>query len=765
MIKLWHISDTHLSFDARGSILKDMSQRSWSKGAVNYDNYLEKITDVGLNEVSDCDFVAITGDLTHDAAHKNAIHSINWLRNNINGTLILIKGNHDRAISFSKLRMEFAGRRTFFIDEGEVLSVGPYTFGCYSNHKTKSCLDADGNIDMQYIEMAKRVAEQAQIKKTKAIMLSHYPVNEQAASMIGKAGAYAYLSGHIHCTNNAVEGGTDFTWYDQAAKPTDNNIIDNCLFSTGTTDVLLQLNGGKIFKHLQRLNSSVINGNEIHSFRARAANAFKCQEKMVTKFDKEDPFNSMNHITGFICRKKGPMQGALFITHVNGVQTEPQLIYGTPKLLYPYTSPSSREWQDFNDTDTYYVANKWNGMNVLFYKYFDAHGAMFISAKSKGTAFLPNTDVGNFLDLTKEVIGFTGKSIMNDIPMLVMPLLDGQYQGISFELCGTKEPHLVKYDFDIDLKPLFAVGYEGEIWPFIDSNNGVVLKSNDIATDCKNIQDEAFKKNDEYRKQNDLPLKYEYEHFATEGCVLYPIDADGMCIDRNMYKIKPKDIEEVHWSSFDDTIRGRVIEALSKINANGEEVSEQALQEELDMGHKEWSRFGKDVMFYADSHQSSNASDHREVIVLVGLPASGKSMFAKMLESSGKYVRINQDDLGSSNKCKGAMVNALKSGKSVVIDRVNFDGSQRARWISLAQKLGVDNIMCIVIDQSEEVCKQRITERKDHPTVPQGPDAVRVVDNFVPLMKQPSTAEGFKQVLRVAGEEQHLKKLAEDVIR
>ena len=45
-----------------------------------------------------------------------------------------------------------------------------------------------------------------------------------------------------------------------------------------------------------------------------------------------------------------------------------------------------------------------------------------------------------------------------------------EMQSISFELCGQKEPHLVKYDFQLELKPLFCTFKNGSIQPFLLPN-------------------------------------------------------------------------------------------------------------------------------------------------------------------------------------------------------------------------------------------------------------------------------------------------------
>lgn len=67
----------------------------------------------------------------------------------------------------------------------------------------------------------------------------------------------------------------------------------------------------------------------------------------------------------------------------------------------------------------------------------------------------------------------------------------------------------------------------------------------------------------------------------------------------------------------------------------------------------------------------------------MGVPGSGKSTFAKQLIPYG-YVRVNQDDLGNRKKCERVAKQALDQGKSVVVDRCNFDFPQRKTWINMA---------------------------------------------------------------------------------
>ena len=117
----------------------------------------------------------------------------------------------------------------------------------------------------------------------------------------------------------------------------------------------------------------------------------------------------------------------------------------------------------------------------------------------------------------------------------------------------------------------------------------------------------------------------------------------------------------------------------------------------------------------AHKQLSSNSNSNPPcILVLVGLPGSGKSYFASKLEkeSFSQYVRVNQDALGTRKKCETACRQALSRGKSVIIDRCNFDATQREHWL----KFGVP-CECIVFNYDKELCIRRCKERRNHETI------------------------------------------------
>jgi predicted kinase len=73
------------------------------------------------------------------------------------------------------------------------------------------------------------------------------------------------------------------------------------------------------------------------------------------------------------------------------------------------------------------------------------------------------------------------------------------------------------------------------------------------------------------------------------------------------------------------------------------------------------------------------------LLILSGLPGSGKSTIATQLEKNG-WIRVNQDDLGSSDECKKALEKALKHKRSAILDRCNAHSKDRKMWINEAKK-------------------------------------------------------------------------------
>ena len=108
------------------------------------------------------------------------------------------------------------------------------------------------------------------------------------------------------------------------------------------------------------------------------------------------------------------------------------------------------------------------------------------------------------------------------------------------------------------------------------------------------------------------------------------------------------------------------------------------------------------------------AEKRSELVILIGAPGSGKSTMSKEFPD---HFRINQDDQGPEHK--QIFKEVVKTGKNIIIDRMNFSMGQRAQYIIPALRNGYW-IKIIRLTTPLSLCIQRVAQRKDHPTIAEG---------------------------------------------
>ncbi|KAI8971271.1 AAA domain-containing protein [Trametes punicea] len=158
--------------------------------------------------------------------------------------------------------------------------------------------------------------------------------------------------------------------------------------------------------------------------------------------------------------------------------------------------------------------------------------------------------------------------------------------------------------------------------------------------------------------------------------------------------------------------------------------------------------------YHAEQEESSSTStvpiSEQIVLILVGLIGSGKSTFAQALERYyPKFCRCSQDDLGDRRSVEGLARRSLREGLSVVIDRTNFDESQRATWINIAREFPPAQPWVIVFDIPYEICAARIAERTGHPTITSPELGLQVLQRFRSQYRSPSPNEGYTRILHL----------------
>ena len=259
----------------------------------------------------------------------------------------------------------------------------------------------------------------------------------------------------------------------------------------------------------------------------QASRFLQVQGKVVGEFEREDIFND-NIIKGFICRQSDYRYGAMIICKINDEECE-QVIWGTPKLHYPFDKNGKYNWPAINQLEIY---EKLDGTNILayHYKYKDKD---FVSFKTRLGPVVSDMAFGNFRSMWIEY--YEDNDWIKDIIKL-----NPDY-NLSFELFGERNLITVFYDFPLEVNLLFGIHQNRHsIRPpsqlKLTTETKIAPKST-IKTfdDLTKLYNDFRKDSSELIKKNDL---------VTEGNVFYVHSGKW-----HMYKCKPEEIEKIHWAA------------------------------------------------------------------------------------------------------------------------------------------------------------------------------------------------------------------------
>jgi bifunctional polynucleotide phosphatase/kinase len=136
--------------------------------------------------------------------------------------------------------------------------------------------------------------------------------------------------------------------------------------------------------------------------------------------------------------------------------------------------------------------------------------------------------------------------------------------------------------------------------------------------------------------------------------------------------------------------------------------------------------------------------NQKEMIIMVGYPASGKSYISKYIHENFNYEIINQDELKTKAKCIKMATKLLLINKSLIIDSTNPDKKSRKEWIDLAKKYNY-NIRLIKITTSLELSKHNNLYRflKNEQKII--PDIVYRI--FTSKYENPDISEGINEII------------------
>lgn len=103
----------------------------------------------------------------------------------------------------------------------------------------------------------------------------------------------------------------------------------------------------------------------------------------------------------------------------------------------------------------------------------------------------------------------------------------------------------------------------------------------------------------------------------------------------------------------------------------------------MDMGPKEWSRFGDDVWKYAQQLKTgeipSKISDTRTILVISGYPGSGRQAFVDELKNGERKWLFVEKNV-SNEDGREFLAAHLKKNVDICINKPNVTQNQRKIW-------------------------------------------------------------------------------------
>lgn len=266
----------------------------------------------------------------------------------------------------------------------------------------------------------------------------------------------------------------------------------------------------------------------------RALEALDLPMKEVQHFDVPDVFND-HRLEGFISHRGDHRYGALYITRVDS-KPVPQLVLATPKFPYPMDKNGMFHFpKNARVVEAY---EKLDGTNVFAYKYRIWGGETCVTYKTRLLPVLGESRFGPFLTFWREML--------EKYPRIPAAVLDYHGYGLSFELVGARNKHLIIYDFPLDTRLLFGVEPNGTLapptaipgqWPCAAPDYKVARTLKSLENIYKAMQAEL----EAGLTTDDVLGGYR----GAEGRVWY-VAVPGQWL---AFKCKPETIEAIHWAA------------------------------------------------------------------------------------------------------------------------------------------------------------------------------------------------------------------------
>ncbi|NLC45220.1 MAG: AAA family ATPase [Clostridiales bacterium] len=131
-----------------------------------------------------------------------------------------------------------------------------------------------------------------------------------------------------------------------------------------------------------------------------------------------------------------------------------------------------------------------------------------------------------------------------------------------------------------------------------------------------------------------------------------------------------------------------------------------------------------------------------EIILLIGIPASGKSTFC-MQSFYDTHIRINLDMLGARSKENVFIEACLDARQSFVVDNINITLESREKYIDIAKQLDIP-IIAYFFETNLQDAIERNEGRSGKERIP-----IVAITAANKWLIAPSYTEGFDKLFRV----------------
>ena len=265
------------------------------------------------------------------------------------------------------------------------------------------------------------------------------------------------------------------------------------------------------------------------------------------EFSATDPFNPQNHVEGQVNLSRNTRYGLLKIKKINGESVDQPQIFGTPKIAYPFGLGHNYR---FPSAEWIYRFRKYDGTNIFMYRYRN-NGMEYITFKVRLFPFLR----GRYITMWRYML--------HKYPQITeLFKMNPEVTGFSFELYGSDNPHMIQYEnIKLNTVLLFGLrGRQGQIVLNTEIEAGDIPKAEQLGTvETDYVWHYEQEQQDLNRCLTFIGLNESNAPMfrGEEGSIWYVKVKDTDEI--RMYKCKPHQIEQVHWTQTQKQLSPTVI--------------------------------------------------------------------------------------------------------------------------------------------------------------------------------------------------------------